>query len=137
MAQSKKQPNKGGRPKFTIDDKVLHQIEVLAGHGFTLAKIADFLGCSERTFRQRRSDDEVVSAALKKGLAISEAKIANALFRLAMSGNLGAIVWWEKTRAGRRENADPSKESQGGTMDQLLDAINRSYEVIKRRREDE
>ena len=54
------------------------------------------------TFREKKQQARV-SSALEKGKAVAERQIGEALFTLAKGGNLGAIIWWEKTRAGRKE----------------------------------
>lgn len=91
------------RPKIEITEDNLRQIEVLAGYGMTEAAIANVLGISERTFRTNKNTEEVVLAALEKGKAKAASIIGQALFEKAKKGDLGAIVWWEKTRAGRTE----------------------------------
>lgn len=45
----------------------------------------------------------VYLGALEKGRAEAERQVANRLFQLCMKGNLGALIWWEKTRSGRHE----------------------------------
>lgn len=43
---------------------------------------------------------------LDVGMDEANAKVAGKLFNLCMEGNLGAIVWWEKTRRGFKERFD-------------------------------
>ncbi len=90
------------RPRKDITDAQLKEIETLAGYGLTNAQIANVLGMAPRTFRDKKQETRV-SAALLKGKAVAERQIGEALFTLAKGGNLGAIIWWEKTRAGRKE----------------------------------
>lgn len=90
------------RPTIEITDDQLRQIEVLAGYGLTQKAIARVLGLSERSWRNKKQEERV-AAALEKGLAVAESVIGQALYIKAKSGDLGAIVWWEKTRAGRTE----------------------------------
>jgi hypothetical protein len=91
------------RPRKQITDEHLRQIETLAGYGLTEAAIAAVVGISPRLLRQRKTDSDAVSAALENGKAKAQAVIGQCLFEKARAGDLGAIVWWEKTRAGRRE----------------------------------
>ena len=92
-----------GRPAFEITEDHLRQIEALSGLGLTEASIAHVIGVAPRTFRDIKTRDERVTAALEKGKAEAETVIAKALFLKAKAGELGAICWWEKTRAGRSE----------------------------------
>jgi hypothetical protein len=77
-------------------------MEMLAGLGLTEASIARIIGMAPRTLRDKKQED-AVAAALEKGKAKAEQQVAKALFTKAKGGDLGAIVWWEKTRAGRTD----------------------------------
>jgi len=92
-----------GQAKIPLTEADLRQIEVLAGYGLTQAAIAHVLGMDPRTFRRRKQDEAAVLSALEKGKAKAEHQVGQALFTKATGGDLGAIVWWEKTRAGRRD----------------------------------
>lgn len=95
--------NVGGRPPIEITDQMIRQIEVLAGYGLTEAAIAHVIGVDPRTFRRRKEDEERVLSALEKGKAVAEGVIGKALFQRAQAGDMTAVIWWERTRAGRRE----------------------------------
>ncbi len=85
-----------------ITDRDLREIEILSGFGLTEAAVARVLGFSARQFRRRKRADRVL-AALEKGRALAQAKVADALFKRAIRGDITAIIWWEKTRAGRTD----------------------------------
>lgn len=91
------------RPRIELTDDHIRQIESLAGYGLTEAAIARVLGMSHDTFTRRKQDHERVLRALEKGKAYAESIVGQALYIKAKSGDLGAIIWWEKTRAGRHE----------------------------------
>jgi phage-related minor tail protein len=91
------------RPRKEITAEHLEQVQILAGYGLTEAQIAHVIGVSPATFRRRKEDEEQVLSALEKGQAVAQSVIAQALYNKAKAGDLGAIVWWEKTRAGRHE----------------------------------
>ena len=91
------------RPTIELTDDHIRQIEELAGLGLTMKKIASVIGICERTFRNRKKDDERVVAALHRDMATAEATISRALFEKAKSGDVPAIRWWEMTRVGRSE----------------------------------
>ena len=61
--------------------------------------IARILGVSVSTLRRR------CRAELDAGVEVANARIALTLFETAMAGNTTAMLWWEKTRAGRKELA--------------------------------
>ncbi|PZV05770.1 MAG: hypothetical protein DCF32_10670 [Leptolyngbya sp.] len=90
------------RPKIEITERDRTQIEIMAGLGLTVEQIAAILNISKRTFHRWCSDPEVL-ALYKKGLSGAEMTIAKSLFDKAKAGDTTAIIWYEKTRANRRE----------------------------------
>lgn len=97
--------NKGGRPKIEITERDKQQIEIMAGLGMTLDKIALILDISPRTL-DKWVADPAVNALYKKGKAKAEATISQSLFEKAKGGDLPSIVWYEKTRCGRSDRAE-------------------------------
>lgn len=85
------------RPRIELD---ISRIEELAAQGLTQAEICLCLGISEKTLERRKVDMSVVADAIKSGRAKAASEISNTLYRMARGGDLGAIVWWEKTRRG-------------------------------------
>jgi len=63
------------------------------------------LGISSGTLKRWLSDPEIL-ILYKKGKARAEIEISKSLFELAKSGNISAIVWYEKTRCGRSDRAE-------------------------------
>ncbi len=90
------------RPTIELTDDQVRQIEVLAGYGMTLNGISAVLGIAPGTLRKKR-DEERVSAALQRGLAVAESVVGQALYIKAKQGDMAAIKWWEQTRTGRSE----------------------------------
>lgn len=88
------------KQKMEID---LAQAEELAAHGLTLEQIAVALGISTRTLYNRRRDFADFADAIKKGKARGVADVASKLYDLAMAGNVTAIIFYLKTRAGWSE----------------------------------
>ena len=85
------------RQRIQID---LNRVEELAAQGLSQAEICATLGISDDTLTRRKRDSADFAEALKKGKSKATATISNKLFELAKGGNVSAIVWWEKTRAG-------------------------------------
>jgi hypothetical protein len=105
MARKKPGPPKGsgGRPRKVITKEQIEQIEKMAGLGLTEEKICLLLGISERTLLRRKKDHTELLSAMKRGMASAEGTVGTSLYDKAVAGDLGAIVWWEKTRSGRTD----------------------------------
>lgn len=91
------------RPRKQITKADLEKVERMAGLGLTENMIAKILGISKSTLHRRKRDSEAFAAALEAGQARAQYQVSEALFNKALSGDLGSIVWWEKTRAGRTD----------------------------------
>jgi hypothetical protein len=85
------------RPRIEID---ISRVEELAAQGLTQAEICLVLGISENTLYRRKLDLAVLADAIKSGKAKAASEISNVLYQMARGGDLGAIVWYEKTRRG-------------------------------------
>lgn len=77
------------------------RIAELAGRGLTQAEICAAMGISEDTLSRRKQDVAEVAEAIKAGKATAAIAVANALYEKAtVEKDLGAIIWYEKTRRG-------------------------------------
>ena len=94
-----------GRPPIEVTDKQIVLIGKLAGYGMTEAAIAHCIGMSPKTFYTKKGNDPRIPTALENGKALAEQQIGQALYVKAIGGDLGSIIWWEKTRAGRYERS--------------------------------
>ena len=88
---------KTGRGKIELD---LKQVESLAAQGLTKEQIALALGIGTSTLYDRQNTDPEFLEAVKRGQALGVAKVVNALFQGAMSGNTTAQIFYLKNRAG-------------------------------------
>lgn len=86
-----------GRPRFNPTAKHRKLVEDLAKIGTPQAEIAIALGISAPTLREYFRV-ELDSAATK-----ANATIGSKLFDLAKAGNITAIIFWLKARAGWRD----------------------------------
>lgn len=89
------------RPAIEFTEKDLRQIEMLAGLGLTLPKIAAIMGFSVELLEKRKRTHEELNTVLERGRAAAEARVGKSLFERAIEGDVAAIRWWEMTRAGR------------------------------------
>lgn len=77
----------------------LSTVESLAAQGLTNEQIALALGISRSTHFQKKKDESDYSDAIKRGQAKGLAKVTNALFQNAVSGNTTAQIFFLKNRA--------------------------------------
>ncbi len=105
------------RPKIELD---ISRVEELAAQGLSQAEICLCIGISESTLYRRKTDMEVLTEAIKRGKAKAASEIANTLYRLARGGDLGAIVWYEKTRRGL---SDKTTTVVAQEVDYILDRL--------------
>lgn len=85
------------RPRLEID---ISRVEELAAQGLSQAEICLVIGIGESTLYSRKKESEVFAEAIKSGKAKAASEISNVLYQMAKRGDLGAIVWYEKTRRG-------------------------------------
>jgi len=86
------------RPRIDID---ISKVEEYAAQGLTQAEICLCLGISETTLYARKNESAVFEDAIKSGRAKAASAVANVLYlKATVEKDLGAIVWWEKTRRG-------------------------------------
>jgi len=90
---------KRGRPRKDINEEQIVQVEALAAV-LSQAQIADYLGISERTLRNRMWDTPGVSAAYARGRARAINGVAKNLIQQANDGNVNAIKFYLETQAG-------------------------------------
>lgn len=106
-----------GRPRIDID---IDKVAELAGRGLSQVEICLCLGISERTLRNHKQVDSVLADAIKSGKAKAAQDIANALYEMAKDKDLGAIIWWEKTRRGL---SDKTTTIVAQEVDYILDRL--------------
>ena len=88
------------KPKIELD---LEKVEEYAGLGLTREEIALSLGVSYSTLNRRVKESEEVDAAMKRGHAKANIKVGNALMKAIEGGNVTAIIFYLKARAGWTE----------------------------------
>lgn len=86
-----------GRKKIEID---IAEVELLAGLGFSEEEIAISLVISQDTLDRRKKENADIADAIKRGKAKAKRKVTSKLMEKIEAGDLGAIIWYEKTRLG-------------------------------------
>lgn len=106
-----------GRPKIEID---ISKVEEYAAQGLSQAEICLCLGISQDTLSRRKADSAAIADAIKSGKAKAASEIADTLYRMAKNKDLGAIIWWEKTRRGL---SDKTTTIVAQEVDYILDRL--------------
>lgn len=102
-----------GRPPVEITDEQVEQIEKLAAL-LTQDQIADFLGISDRTLREKISRDPRISSAYARGRAKAISLMARSVFRDGLAGDSQAARFYLSTQAGWRETQKHEHTGEGG-----------------------
>lgn len=104
--------------KIEID---LARVESLAAQGLTEGQIADALGISPRTLTNRKSDSADFAEAIKRGKAKGIAVVTSKLMEQVKGGNVTAMIFFLKTRAGwsERQDADLDREAKKLEVEKL------------------
>jgi DNA-binding transcriptional regulator YiaG len=85
------------RPRWTPTAKERDQIKMMAAFGLTQPAIAALFGVTDRTLRTRCKTE------LATGLTSAVAKVAGALYKPAMRGNVEAQKFFLRCRGGWRD----------------------------------
>ena len=88
------------KPKIELD---LAKVEELAGLGLTREQIALSLGVSYSTLNRRAKESEEIETAMRRGRALANIKVAGELMKAIEAGNVTAIIFYLKARAGWTE----------------------------------
>lgn len=102
---------KAGRKKIELS---LRDVEEAAAEGLNESEVAARLGVSLDTIQRRKKDNAEFAAAMKTGRARANAAVSSRLMSLIKKGNLGAIVWYEKTRKGYSDRVQQEMTGRDG-----------------------
>lgn len=90
-----------GRPPHEPTAETRAKAETLSGYGLRREEIAAFIGIGKTTL------EKYYGRELELGRVKADSKVAESLFKKATSDDhpqaTTAAIWWEKTRAGRKE----------------------------------
>lgn len=122
--------SKSRRAPIEITDAMRADVRRFAEIGTPYAIIARIMGMSATTLKRR------CRAELDAGVEVANARIALTLFETAMNGNTTAMLWWEKTRAGRREGSAPDPLGIGTRAIEAITPDMSAREAAERYREE-
>lgn len=94
-------PNKS----FNPTDEQRQMVEAMCGYGIPVDEIAKVVVnpntgasvCKQTMYNHFKGE-------LETGMTKANAKVAEALYKQATTGNTTAAIWWSKARMGWREN---------------------------------
>lgn len=126
--------NRGGRPRFKFDAEMRQRVAHYAEIGTPQETIAKAIGCCVETLVLNCRDE------LDRNLEIANARVGRTLYEKALDGDTSSLIWWEKTRAGRREIQTHEHSGPGGApiplkdmsgyTDEQLDIIDRAAKLF-------
>lgn len=100
-----------GRQRIEID---LAAVESAAADGLTEGEVAARLGISQDTITRRKKSSADFADAIKRGRARADAEVTSQLFKKVRKGDLGAIIWYEKTRKKYSDRVDTEVSGPNG-----------------------
>ena len=112
-----------GRPRIEITDELLAKVKKLAAQGLTQEQMARALGFSVTTIKEKKRIYSSFKTAIKDGQAMGIAKVTNALFEKAITGDNVAMIYYLKNRDNdnwnERSEADQARVKQSVADKQL------------------
>ena len=111
---------KRGRPTFKPTDEQREQVKAMSSHRVPHRQQAPLIGCAPKTLRKHFREE------LNIGKIQANAKVAGALYQLALEGNVKAQSFWLKTVGGWQETGRVEIVSEG-----VLGTIKRASEIAR------
>lgn len=120
---------KGKYEKWLEPDSLI-LLEAWARDGLTDEQIAKNMGINVATlYRYKQSYCEICNA-LKKGKEVVDIEVENALYKLAIDGNITAIIFWLKNRKPDKWRDKPTET--GNSLELIANNINELINVISK-----
>jgi hypothetical protein len=110
-----------GQPQHQPTDKSRSTVKAMSAYGVPQEQVARVLDIDSKTLRLHYRNE------LDLGLIEANTQIARTLFQQAVGGNIGALIWWTKSRMGWREKHDVE---YSGTIT-VASALNAATERLK------
>ena len=97
---------RSGRPqKLQVDEKMIGQVEAMAGLGLTMENISLILGVGQRTLCRYKKDYPALQAAYQRGRSQGAMTVVASLRKLIEEGNVSATIFYLKTQCRWSEKA--------------------------------
>lgn len=126
------------KPKLEID---LQKVEQYSALGLSQEHIAQCLGISERTLRNRKKESSEFAEAIKRGKAKGIALVTSKLMEQVKEGNTTAMIFFLKTQAGWKEARAVELTGRDGapieTKTQVVELTNGQKAVLDKVLDDE
>lgn len=100
----------GNTPTFMPGETEIKEVKMLAGLGLTKYLIQNYFGVSKDVWLKAEKRDPSLRIAFNKGQAETIARVSGKLYDLIMAGNIQAIIFYLKTRAGWSEKYNPESD---------------------------
>lgn len=101
---------RGAPTKFR--KQIIDEAEALAGLGFTKQDFCHYWGISRDTLNRWERKNIDLSDAIKRGIASANVSVTKALYNAAKQGNIVAMIFWLKNRAGWKDQEPLVDQSQ-------------------------
>lgn len=118
---------KGKYEKWLEPDSLI-LLKAWARDGLTDEQIAQKMGIAVSTLYDWKNKYSEFSETLKKGKEVVDIEVENALYKLAIDGNITAIIFWLKNRKPDKWRDKPT--DAGSPLEQIAKNINELIEVI-------
>ena len=100
----------GNTPTFMPSEEDVKEVEMLAGLGLTKYLIQNYFGHSKDVWTKAEKRTPELRKAFNRGQAKTIARVSGKLYDLIMAGNLQAIIFYLRTRAGWSEKYNPEMD---------------------------
>jgi len=98
----------GTTPTFIPDEDKIKEVEMLAGLGLTKYLIQNYFGVSADVWLKAEKREPALRVAFNQGQAKTIARVSRKLYDRIMAGDIKAIMFYLKTRAGWSEKYNPA-----------------------------
>lgn len=111
-------------------------MEAWARDGLTDEQISEKMQITVSTFYEWKKKYSEISEALKRGKEVVDVEVENALYKLALQGNITAIIFWLKNRRPNAWRDKPAELHENGNEqkkahDELINAIRNAKNADK------
>jgi len=113
----------GNTPTFLPTDEEIKEVSMLAGLGLTKYLIQNYFGHSKDVWSKAEKRTPELRKGFQRGQAQAIAKVSKKLWDLIMAGNLQAILFYLRTRAGWSERYDPELDCNVAEPDISINVI--------------